>query len=150
MQVRMRELQRAPLPLSLTALVPLLALALALGTAALLRIPSTPGDRARTDLSGQLRAFAGWEREHRHECLVPLPDPLAVGNAHYQRHADWFLEDRGAAALLRYRTWFRATYAAEHPGGDRHDRYLIECAPSVVLGEPAWLDRYLAATAAER
>jgi hypothetical protein len=149
MLTRMRALPHAPLPLSRVALVPLLAVTVTLA-AALLRPDATPDHPERAALTGQLRAFAGWERAHRHECLVPLPDPLAVGNANYQRHAAWFLEDQGAAALRRYRAWFQATYAAEHPGGARHDRYLIECTPAAVLGEPAWLDRYLAATAAVR
>jgi hypothetical protein len=148
MQARTRELPIAP-PLPLFLAVPALLVIVALVVAhALGRQPATLANRERAALTGQLRAFAGWEREHPHECLVPLPDKLAVGNAHFQRRATWFLEDQGAAALLRYRTWFQATYAAEHPGGDRHDRYLIECTPATVLGEPTWLDRYLASGAA--
>ena len=54
----------------------------------------------------------------------------------------------GATALLHYRAWFQATYAAAHPSGDLLDRHYIECAPAAVLGEPAWLDRNLAADAA--
>jgi hypothetical protein len=149
MQTRTRERPFVP-PLPLAALVPLAVVAVALVALAQLRWSATPADQARATLAAQLHAYASWEREHPHECLVPLPDPRAVGNQNYERRAAWFLADRGATALLDYRAWFRATYAAEHPGGARRDRYLIECTPAAVLGAPPWLDRYLAATAAGR
>ena len=150
MRANTRELHPArPLPSLLV--IPALMVAVAFVVAyAYLRQPMSPVARERATLTAQLRAYAGWEREHPHQCLVPLPDPLAVGNRHYGRRAEWFLADRGAAALLAYRAWFRATYAAEHPAGDRYDRYLVECTPAAVLAQRAWLDRYLTTRAAGR
>jgi hypothetical protein len=144
MQARTRELTTfSPLP-SLLALPALVVAAAIIGAYAYLRQPASPVAQERAVLAEQLDLYAGWEREHPHECLVPLGGSSAAANTHYQRHAVWFLEDQGAAALLRYRAWFQATYAAQHPGGTRHDRFLSECAPADVLGERAWLDRYLA------
>jgi hypothetical protein len=144
MQAQARDLRIIPMAPALRLVLPMLAVA-AVVAYALFRQPAAPTTGARAVLNEQLRAYATWEREHPHECIVPLPGPTSIGNAHYERHAVWFLEDQGAGVLLRYRDWFRATYAAEHPAGDRHDRYLIECAPAAVLGDPEWIARYLAA-----
>ena len=94
MQVRARELGIVPAARALRLVPPLLAVAIVVAYA-LFRQLAVPTTGARAVLREQLRAYATWEREHPHECLVPLPGPTAIGNARYERHAVWFLEDQG-------------------------------------------------------
>jgi hypothetical protein len=99
--------------------------------------------RLRWALGRQLDAYAAWERRHPHECLEPLLTPAGEDrNEGYILRVDRFVADY--PALARYRAWFRATYAREHPPGTRFDRYLADCAPAAVLREARWLDRYVA------
>src|SRR3954449_8849010 len=122
MQVRTGAILTLGPPRVLRTLPPALAAVAVVAALVLLRQPAARSPQQRDILEGQLRAYAGWERAHAHECLVPLGGAPVAGNEPYQRHAEWFLEDAGAAALLRYRTWFQATYAAVHPATDRLDR----------------------------